>query len=1476
MVRATAVDGSAVQTTRAVTVTNLTGPGSVRGRVFAVGPVVGAEVTIKTFSNLEAGAVLGQGTTDALGRFDITVDVPGYDDLLLIEAGGSEARYSSPSTGGLVGLGGLLGSVVSYTDGLALEPTVVTPLTTLGAQCAAGRAAQGDAPADAVSWCMFQLREHVHRPDPANRDLRAVTPSDVTQSAVAGVASTSLGLTHAGLDQLAYERALTLSDVVVALAADLSDARFNGQESGVVVALGGADLDRELTRTPLAAAVDAFLASGVNGTGVTHADLAAVGELYDDLSLDGGPLYPDEPAVGFDVEPPTVTFVSPTPDETAWLAGEFAVVVKAEDKSTPVWVVLLELPVEPQSVTTGPASFALDAHELPNGVNTLAIRADDAAENPTTVERTVRIDTLPPELDIHGNAAWSASTSFAVSGQVTDDHSGVAEVIVQVEAEQHAAKVEVSGAFSVEFELPDGVDGVEVVATDVAGNASSIPLAVKVDPSPPTINGTTPAAGSPVQTTAPLAVSIDAFDAESGVAQAWVQFEGGQAQALTVDSGTVSGSVEVPAGVGPVEVTFGVTNGAGAEVTEGPVTLVRDDEPPSWVGLTLGALFDGVHWVAQTQSTLTLEGLADQGPVNALAVKGHVLVEGFVEPLKHPFGDAGDLAIALNLAGATNLPLTFTVTDIAGNSASTSLVTSVDPDDPVVSVTSHTDKQWVSSANVVLKGTASDGSAVASVAALIGNTATPATLKGDQFTVAVALTGLIDTDVTVEAVDIVGKSSKTSLVLNLDDTPPGLQPLTPINKVPTKSGPVTVAFATLEYSPITSASVQYQENAYPAAVADPEANPDVWVTVITVLPGDGTRDYQVQATNAAGLGAAAPAQFVVDDTPPTFESLELGTLVNGVHWVGSSTATLFVKGFADLPENGSMVKGQISVAGSVLPAIGDIMNPAFATLPLTSLSPGNVSVIVTDTAGNLAPAQTLTVDIDADPPQVVSTTPPIDGDVWTNQSELTFEFVLTDAGSGVASVVAEINGLLYWGEQANDKWLVTVPVEDAAQQVIFTATDHVGHTLQLPKVKLLLDQIPPVLSLESTTFKNHSTSSVADSCNAPEQLEAQFGLIDAQVLENGLVIHQLAHLLKPKAPFLPTFKLKAHDAGTAFTPHKATFVFKNNGALTQTGLLTPSKEFDVPITLAFPNGITSQVPNELTVTIVDQAGNTGQLVLPFELLLYAPPPCIEPVGAMATGPQDVGATQLGTEGAAALFATTQAAAARVQQIKIENPFPIAIQVAVPNNTGSVLRSSARAAIAALTGDTCNAALCQLTNPPECRPCNYGAKGLCTPFAELTEPEVSGTTHPTVWLLQPAENKDSMVGGIAAVGGYWTLPPESTRYLNVGVDVAGTCLVRSPVTYVSKFGTPYPVSVAMYTSCSSASGGTGDHNSMCTVLAAQGKPYLTPRYVKTLLVSTPATPLMTGLGPAFNDLTPQPQLVPQKTVEMLPHASVPTF
>lgn len=143
-------------------------------------------------------------------------------------------------------------------------------------------------------------------------------------------------------------------------------------------------------------------------------------------------------------------------------------------------------------------SFSASVTLTNEGNNTLLVRATDAAGNQSETTRRVRRDIAAPILNVNSPANGLTTDMVIVSGGVFD----IGEVTVT--ANGTSLLVDETGAFVGQLPLPDGAQQVQIVATDEAGNQTTVTRSVTVDATPPVISELNPDDGAKVDTPAAL------------------------------------------------------------------------------------------------------------------------------------------------------------------------------------------------------------------------------------------------------------------------------------------------------------------------------------------------------------------------------------------------------------------------------------------------------------------------------------------------------------------------------------------------------------------------------------------------------------------------------------------------------------------------------------------------------------------------------------------------------------------------------------------------------------------------------------------------------------------------------------------------------------------------------------------------------------------------------------------------------------
>ncbi len=659
----------------------------------------------------------------------------------------------------------------------------------------------------------------------------------------------------------------------------------------------------------------------------------------------------------------------------------------------------------------------------------------------------VTVDTTDP---VAPTVAPSAGTSVVVTGVEAGAHPVIRDAESKDEVAGSWAKdpeVEGRWVFTPTTPLTED-DGVEVVVTDSAGNQSD-PVTVVVDTTDPVAPTVAPSGGTSVVVTgvedgarpmirdaATGAVVPGVWVEDPEVEGRWVftpaspLAEGVEVEVVVTDAaGNVSAPVEVELDLTAPDAAEAATNGAVMSGTGEPgatVTVTDPSTDPATVLCTMVVGEDGTFscelapapvggTVVVTVTdpagnvsdpvTVTVDTTAPDVPVvdahPGKTVSGSAEAGSTVtvtDPSTAPAtvlctaiaGQDGRFACTLNPAPSSNITVSVTATDVAGNTSSAASVTVdvIAPAAPVVDPSNGS----------VVSGTAEPGS---SVAITVGSTtytvAADATTGAFTWTLSPALTD--GTSVSVTATDAAGNTSPATSI-TIDATAPAAPVVT------THTAGLVAGIAEAG----STVTIRVGDDTY---TVDADATTGAFIWEPSPALADGT-SVSVSATDAAGN--ISPAKTVsVDATAPDAPV------------VTSHTAGVI----AGMAEKGSSVT--IRVAGVDYPVTADATTGEFSWTPSSALAEGtSVSVTATDKAGNVSNPTVVTVDA----------TPPVDPTVAPSGGA---SVVVTGVEDGARPVVRNVvSGTPVAGTWLEDpdiagRWVFTPTsplTEDAAVQVV--------------------------------------------------------------------------------------------------------------------------------------------------------------------------------------------------------------------------------------------------------------------------------------------------------------------------------------------------------------------------------------------------------------------------------------------------------
>ena len=550
---------------------------------------------------------------------------------------------------------------------------------------------------------------------------------------------------------------------------------------------------------------------------------------------------------------------------------------------------------------------------------------DNAGNVETAHTATVKIDKTAPSISVSqspdANAAGWNNTNVTVTFTCTDSGSGVATCTPDTTVSTEGAGQTVSGT-----------------ATDNAGNSASASTALNIDKTPPAITGSTPPANAAGWHNAPVTVTFACTDALSGVAAC------ASPKTLSADGADQSATGTATDAAGNQSST--TVDHVSIDQTAPTITATLDT-PPNAAGWNNAPVT--VHFTCDdATSGVTFDGCPSDVPVTTDGVT--------------------------TVAG--------TVSDRAGNTASTSVTVRIDTTTPTI-VGHQTPGPNGAGWNNTDVTVSFDCTDVGSGIATAGCTAPVDLIEG------------ANQSVTGTATDLAGNVA-TAVVssVNVDKTAPSLSgtPTTPANAHGWYNGPVTIAWSCGDaLSGIASS-----------------CPPD------SVISGE---DHGLTATQSvsdlAGNQTTSTSDAVnIDSTPPVTTQTAVPDWANA-----AVTFTLHASDtLSGVDVTHYTIDGGPTQDGTTVSVSGDGVH--------------HVDYWSVDNAGNVETATTATVKIDTQAPTItVSQSPHANSAGWNN-GDVTVTFTCADPTSGVASCTAP----------------VTVSTEGAGQSVTGNAVDNAGNS----------------------------------------------------------------------------------------------------------------------------------------------------------------------------------------------------------------------------------------------------------------------------------------------------------------------------------------------------------------------------------------------------------------------------------------------
>ncbi|MBP2167601.1 hypothetical protein J2125_000793 [Erwinia toletana] len=685
---------------------------------------------------------------------------------------------------------------------------------------------------------------------------------------------------------------------------------------------------------------------------------------------------------------------------------------------------------------------------LPEGPTTIVVAVSDAAGNSNTSTTTVRVDTLPPALDIE-----PISEDGRVNGSeqnqplLIEGHAEAGStVIVTLDGVDYPATIDASGYWTVNVPsavlqgLIDGTYPVSVTASDSAGNSTTQLSSIILSTSAPAFT-LAPVAGDGMLNSIEQGVPLELNGTGTPGDSVQVTLNGKSYSAIV--DGNNNWSVNVPTGDlaalnngSSYTVAVTVTDPAGNSASQ-QTGLVIDTSAPV---VTLNPVaVDGILNASEQTQPLIVGGNGTAGDtitVTLNQVEYSVVV-----------GQNGQWEVTIPAADLTNLPggnnpLTVEARDPAGNTSTQSTNLLVDTAAPALELNPIAVDGTVNASEqgqpLLISGSGSAGDIISLT--LNGENYTATVGSDNQWSVSVpvsALGAIADGTypLTVTATNASGNSSSTSSNLTFDTATPALtvEPVSDgylnnqerdenltINGTGDAGDNVTVTLNNVDYPAVVNSDGNWSVQIPPAVLALlPDGPYTVSVTVVDAVGNTNTSTSPL-------IVAADPANLPTISVDPFTGDGQLNGAEQGESQILTGTTTNVQAGqLVTVLLNGVPYTGEVKAGGA-----WSVNIPASAFAGLQN-STQTFDVSVSDLAGNPATgSETFTVDNSFSALAIGI----ISGDDYLNAIEAQSDLTISGSSNNVAegtTVTVTLNNIAYTGTvDADGKWSIIVPTAD--------------------------------------------------------------------------------------------------------------------------------------------------------------------------------------------------------------------------------------------------------------------------------------------------------------------------------------------------------------------------------------------------------------------------------------------------------------
>ncbi|MGC6205390.1 Ig-like domain-containing protein [Citrobacter werkmanii] len=765
--------------------------------------------------------------------------------------------------------------------------------------------------------------------------------------------------------------------------------------------------------------------------------------------------------------------------------------------------------------------WTFTAPELADGDYSVTVQVtDDAGNVQTSTALAVTVDTTvaAPVIALSDDTgtAGDNQTNDATPGFTVSTDPDAFSVMVSIDGGKPVAATKTAdGQWHIDSTaLADGDHTIVATVTDLAGNtADSATLTFTVDTtlSVPTIDlmdasdsGSSNSDNITRDTTP--AFTLGNIDADVISVQVLIN---GTAYPATLTDGTWTFTAPELAD-GDYSVTVQVTDDAGNVQTSTALAVTVD----TTVAAPVIALSDDTGTPGDNQTRDATPGFTVSTDPDAFSVM--VSIDGG-KPVAATKTADGQWHIDSTALADGDHTIVATVTDLAGNTATSSLAFTVDTtlSVPTIDLADASDSGSLNSDNITNDTTptftlGSIDADVTSVQVLINGTAYPATLTDGTWTFTAPELADGDYSVTVQVTDDAGNvQTSTALAVTVDTTVAA--PVIALSDDTGTPGDNQTRDATPGFTVSTdpdafSVMVSIDGGTPVAATKDADGQ---WHIDSTAL-ADGDHSIVATVTDLAGNTATSSLTFTVDTTlsVPTIDLADASDSgSSNSDNITRDTTPVFTLGNIDA----DVTKVQVLINGTAYDAVKAEGRWTF-TAPELADGDYSVTVQVTDDAGNVQTSTALAVTVDtrvAAPVIALSDDTGTAGDNQTNDATPGFA-IATD--NDAVSVMVSIDGgtPVAATKAADGQWHIdSTALADGDHTIVATVTDLAGNTA----TSSLTFTVDTTLSVPTIDLADASDSGSSNSDNITRDTTPAFtlGNIDADVTKVQVLINGTAY-----------------------------------------------------------------------------------------------------------------------------------------------------------------------------------------------------------------------------------------------------------------------------------------------------------------------------------------------------------------------------